>query len=103
MKQVGIIGYGRFGKILFDMLKSKYHVKVYDSNHTQSNDVEIVSLEEILKLEIIFIAIPISSFEKIIKLISEYKLHIPSQVIFRGLFQRRPQAFWLPVLLRAQS
>ena len=75
MKQVGIIGYGRFGKILFDMLKSKYHVKIYDSNHTQNNDVEIVSLEEILKLEIIFIAIPISSFENIIKLISKYKLH----------------------------
>ena len=30
MKKAGIIGYGRFGKVLADLLKNQYEVKVYD-------------------------------------------------------------------------
>ena len=30
MKKVGIIGYGRFGRVLADLLSKKYAVKVYD-------------------------------------------------------------------------
>ena len=30
MKKVGIIGYGRFGKLLADLLINKYEVRVYD-------------------------------------------------------------------------
>ena len=30
MRKAGIIGYGRFGKILADLLSKKYEVKIYD-------------------------------------------------------------------------
>jgi phosphoglycerate dehydrogenase-like enzyme len=30
LKKAGIIGYGRFGKVLADLLKKQYEVKIYD-------------------------------------------------------------------------
>lgn len=81
MKSVGIIGFGRFGKILANILKKGYAVRVFDSqisSHSTSaselnaefGPVEIVDLESVLKETVIFIAVPIRAFESVIKSIA---------------------------------
>ena len=49
MKKVGIIGYGRFGKVLADLLSKKYKVLVTDCNLDMDEEIEFSSLEEILE------------------------------------------------------
>ena len=71
MKQIGIIGFGRFGKVLAQILQKGFHVVAYDSNpQPQFDRVEFTSLENILKLETIFICVPIRELERTVKLIS---------------------------------
>ena len=47
MKKIGIIGYGRFGKVLHDLLLKTFDVLVYDFNKSLK-DIELSSLEEVL-------------------------------------------------------
>ena len=76
MKNAGIIGYGRFGKILADLLSKKYEVRVYDIQEVAKDEgVEICSLEEVLECILVFIAVPIRSFEEVIKEIATYSLY----------------------------
>ena len=75
MKKVGIIGYGRFGVVLADLLSKKYKVLVTDSNPTKNNEVEFSSLEDILECFLVFIAVPIHLFEAVIQEISKYNLY----------------------------
>jgi len=76
MKKAGIIGYGRFGRLLSDLLSKKYDVRIYDKE-TFVNDkgMKICTLEEVLECIIVFVAIPIRSFEEAIKEIATYKLY----------------------------
>ena len=76
MKKAGIIGYGRFGRILADLLSKKYEVKVYDIEKVANEEsIKICSLDDVLECILVFIAVPISSFENIVKKISTYKLY----------------------------
>lgn len=70
MESVGILGYGRFGKVLTDLLSDRYHVKVYDPNPSKEASVEFVSEDELLKEKFLFIAVPINQFEPLIKTIA---------------------------------
>ena len=68
MKKVGIVGYGRFGKVLADLLIKKYEIIIYDSNGIIDDDrVKVCELEEVLESFLVFIAVPIRSFENIVK------------------------------------
>ena len=75
MKKIGIIGYGRFGRVLEDLLSKKYQVLQFDNNPIEDENIKFSSLEEILECFLVFIAVPIRSFEEIIKEISKYKLY----------------------------
>ena len=76
MKKAGIIGYGRFGRVLADLLANKYEVRVYDIEAVDNDEsVEICSLSEVLECILVFIAVPIRSFEDVIKEIATYKLY----------------------------
>ena len=76
MKKAGIIGYGRFGRVLADLLSKKYKVIVYDVQDVANEEgIEICSLEEVLECILVFIAVPIRAFEDIIKEIATYKLY----------------------------
>ena len=76
MKKAGIIGYGRFGKVLADLLSNKYEVRVYDIKAVDNNEgIEICSLSKVLECILVFIAVPIRSFEEVIKEIATYKLY----------------------------
>ncbi|SVE55988.1 uncharacterized protein METZ01_LOCUS508842, partial [marine metagenome] len=76
MKKVGIIGYGRFGKLLVDLLPdSKYEIKIYDSSDIFDDSIKLYSLDEVLQSLIVFIAVPISAFEDVVKEISQHNLY----------------------------
>ena len=71
MNSVGIIGFGRFGKILSNILQKGFMIKVYDiQSLSYHNGVQFTSLEEVLKEKVIFIAVPIRHFESLINNIS---------------------------------
>ena len=73
MKKVGIIGYGRFGKVLADLLINQYQVKVYDpQNKAEKLAAE---LDVVLESVLVFVAVPIRAFETVIGEIAEYKLY----------------------------
>jgi len=75
MKKIGIIGYGRFGKVLVDLLSGKYEIMINDIVGQSKTSMIFYNLEEVLKCEIVFIAVPIRSFEGLLKEICKYNLH----------------------------
>lgn len=72
MQTVTIIGFGRFGKTLYRLIKDDFQITLYrrsDTDFTRlTNQTKIATtLEEAYKSDIIFYAVPISSFETVIK------------------------------------
>ena len=58
MHSVGIIGFGRFGKILSNILQRGFDIKIYDKNpNLKLTNVKFVSLDEIVQEKNIFIAV----------------------------------------------
>ena len=71
MNTVGVIGYGRFGKVLVNILQKGFLVNVYDINiNNNISGVNFTDLKNILKEESIFISVPINEFETVINQIS---------------------------------
>ena len=66
MIKVSIIGFGRFGAMLHSLLSKGFEVDVYDKNPIDNSEVNEVSLEEVLKNDTIFIAVPIRDFEDLV-------------------------------------
>lgn len=62
MKKVAIIGFGRFGKTLYKMLKSDFHVDI----------ITRVNPEDIVKSDTIFYCVPISQFDNVLKSHKQY-------------------------------
>ena len=75
MKKVGIIGYGRFGRVLDDLLSKKYQVLITDINKDIKEEVKFSSLDEILECFLVFLAVPIRSIESAVEKIAQYKLY----------------------------
>ncbi len=67
MNRVSIIGFGRFGAMLHSLLSKGFEVDVFDKNSIDNSDVNEVSLEDALRNETIFIAVPIRDFENLVK------------------------------------
>ena len=74
MNNIGIIGFGRFGKILADILSERFEIYVYDE-YESSHEYKNVSLNEIANFEVIFLAVPIRIFEKLLLKLKDFKLH----------------------------
>ena len=68
MNSVGIIGFGRFGKVLANILQKGFSIKAYDPIPSFTfPGVSFKSLESVLQEKIIFVAVPIRQFESVIK------------------------------------
>ena len=81
MNSVGIIGFGRFGKVLSNILQKGFKIKAYDLKLNRNfPGVEFVDKDTILKEKIIFIAVPISAFESLINDIAP-KLKVGNTVV----------------------
>ncbi|OGE64992.1 hypothetical protein A3I48_01065, partial [Candidatus Daviesbacteria bacterium RIFCSPLOWO2_02_FULL_36_7] len=77
MKKVSIVGFGRFGKTLYRLIKDDFIITLYDINiisHEGLTKSTIIakSLKEIYSSEIIFYCVPISSFEDVISKHKKY-------------------------------
>ena len=70
MNKVSIIGFGRFGAMLHSLLSKGFEVDIFDKNPINNSEINEVSLEDALKNETIFIAVPIRDFEELIVNIS---------------------------------
>lgn len=72
MDQISIIGFGRFGKTFYRLVKHDFHITIYDINKKTitgefSQKTKIAKdVSEVYQNKIIFFAVPISSFEKVI-------------------------------------
>ena len=71
--QIGIIGFGRFGRLVARILKSKFadvHILVFARKRKKlgiSQGVEFASLDEVCNSDVVIPCVPISSFEEVIK------------------------------------
>ena len=73
MNSIGIIGFGRFGKVLANILQKGFAIKTYDPKHIgEFPSVEFTDLESVLKEKVIFVAVPIRHFESLVKEISPH-------------------------------
>ena len=63
MNKVSIIGFGRFGTMLHQLLIKGFEVDVFDIDPINQSDINFVSLEDVLKNDTIFVAVPIRDFE----------------------------------------
>ena len=86
MKRVLVIGYGRFGKLLCEIIKKDFEVSVFELNKiknkkAQDNGLGIINnLDDLDDFKYLFICVPISEFKNIILLIRD-KLN-PNQILF---------------------
>ncbi|MFQ6604477.1 MAG: prephenate dehydrogenase/arogenate dehydrogenase family protein [Fidelibacterota bacterium] len=70
---VGIIGLGRFGKVLADILSDDFSILAYDPNVSDEiYGVTWASLEDVCRQEAVFIAVPIRRFKEVIREITPY-------------------------------
>lgn len=82
-QKVGIIGFGRFGALLANLLSKDYQPIITDerdlSDMAQSSGYPWADLETVMKQETVFLAVPISRMERLLQEISP--LSRPGQVI----------------------
>ena len=70
MNRVSIIGFGRFGTMLHQLLIKGFEVDVFDIEPVNQSDVNAVSLEHVLNNDTIFVAVPIRNFSELMEELS---------------------------------
>ncbi len=64
IETVGLLGFGRFGKMVFEHLRRDKEVRVYDSNLSQLQGIsEATTFEEAVSAPLIVLCVPISAME----------------------------------------
>ena len=67
MKQVGIIGFGRFGKVLTAVLQKGFDVVAFDPGPQMDADgVNFTSLKNVIQSETIFLCVPIRKLKDVV-------------------------------------
>jgi len=73
MKRISIVGFGRFGKTLYRLIKDDFAIALYNRSEIDSEAVELTKntmivkdISEVYKSDVIFYAVPISAFEQVI-------------------------------------
>jgi prephenate dehydrogenase len=74
MKRVSIVGMGRFGKVWYRLLQGTFPVTLYSRGSLKLSEISLApntriakDLREVYESDTIFYAVPISSFERIIR------------------------------------
>lgn len=75
LKKIGIIGFGRFGRLAVKYLKKDFEIFIYDKNPLENNcdkSLTEVDFKEISNKEIIILSVPVSSFREVVYKIKEH-------------------------------
>ncbi len=73
IETIGLLGFGRFGKMAYEHLRRDKKVLVHDSNSLQLQDIpEATTFEEVLSAPLIVLCVPISALENICKRMAIY-------------------------------
>lgn len=79
MKKIAIVGFGRFGKTLYLLLRDDFEIILFDINQEvyegvdlTKNTIRAKDIKEIYQAEAIFFAVPIIAFEKVIAKHKQY-------------------------------
>ena len=89
IKKISIVGFGRFGKVLYDLMGPDFEITIYDKNKKAYQDIKILkkdkiakNIKEIYQSQAIFYAVPIECFENVISNHRKYfKNHILVDVL----------------------
>jgi prephenate dehydrogenase len=67
---IGIIGFGRFGKLMARYLAVDHHVRVYDPNvpsqEIDSRNIAAATLQTVAQRDVLILAVPISRLEEVL-------------------------------------
>lgn len=70
MKTVSIVGFGRFGKTLYKLIKDDFNIIIYDKKKVELSNLGNTKIAkhvaDVYKAEAIFYAVPITAFEEVI-------------------------------------
>jgi len=71
-KEIGIIGYGRFGRLAAHHLKRRFTVYVFDKRQPNRTErgIKFSTLQSLMAKEIIILAVPINCMKSLLKTIS---------------------------------
>lgn len=72
MKRIGIVGFGRFGKVLYHLLKDDFAITLYSREKIKEGAEVAKSIGEIYKNDTVIFAVPIESFEEVISAHRKY-------------------------------
>ncbi len=77
MQNVSIVGFGRFGKTLYRLIKNDFKITIFDKlkidpSETDKGSTVVKSLEKVYENETVFYCVPISVFEEVIKTHQKY-------------------------------
>lgn len=78
MKKISIVGFGRFGKTLYRLIKDDFFITIFDKDtktitgELSKNTKVTKDISEIYQSEVIFFAVPISSFESVVSTHKKY-------------------------------
>lgn len=77
MNSACIVGYGRFGQLLAELLREDYEVRIFDNDESRQKlasdrGFQTVGLNELGDAETIFICVPISVLEEFLKSAKEH-------------------------------
>jgi prephenate dehydrogenase len=73
MKNIGLIGFGRFGRLIYEQLKNQCTITVYEPSPLQRNEPGTPifrSLSEACQNEFLILSVPVSDFSQVVSDIS---------------------------------
>lgn len=93
---LSIIGFGRFGKVLYRLFKSDFKITLYDADRSAFTGINLApgdrfsfNLKDIYSSETIFYAVPIEAFEKTI---ASHRKYFQGQLLIDVLSVKRHPA-----------
>jgi prephenate dehydrogenase len=73
IEEVGLVGFGRFGKMAYNYLRRDKKLRVYNHNPEKIQDIpERATLEETLSAQLIVLCVPISGMERLCQKMSPF-------------------------------
>lgn len=88
MKKASIVGFGRFGRVLYELLKDDFEIILYNRSKIEKDatfsDSTIIAknIGKIYESDVVFFAVPIEAFEEVIKEHRQYfKKHLLIDVL----------------------